>query len=176
MLSRFQRDALFLNRNSIKWTPTICFYLHIICSRVLFWYWMNCTLYQCLVVPCYILIIFLQAVYNANKFARLVRKRNRLQNWLDYNQLKFERNPEKRPRRKVDALLGWNKTSQISMAHAMQNVLLIVSCVPPKQNCFLGLWGEKNDSIDFYKHQIKELDKKVSCSYLQPNLEKQLSL
>ncbi|KAL2527661.1 CSC1-like protein [Abeliophyllum distichum] len=38
-----------------------------------------------------------QAVYNANKFARLIRKRDRLQNWLDYNQLKFERHPEKRP-------------------------------------------------------------------------------
>ena len=169
MLSRFQRDALFLNGNSIKFSPTICFYLK-------FAYHMFKSIILVLNELYIVLIIFLQAVYNANKFARLVRKRNRLQNWLDYNQLKFERNPEKRRRRKVDALLGWNKTSQISMAHAMQNVLLIVSCVPPKQNCFLGLWGEKNDSIDFYKHQIKELDKKVSCSYLQPNLEKQLSL
>lgn len=42
-----------------------------------------------------------QAVYNANKFASLVRKRDRLQNWLDYNQLKFERNPEKRPTKNV---------------------------------------------------------------------------
>ncbi|KAK6137238.1 hypothetical protein DH2020_029027 [Rehmannia glutinosa] len=42
-----------------------------------------------------------QAVYNANKFAKLVRKRNRLQNWLDYNQLKFERHPHKRPTRKL---------------------------------------------------------------------------
>ncbi|CAL9061857.1 unnamed protein product [Musa banksii] len=38
-----------------------------------------------------------QAVYNANKFAKLVRQKERLQNWLDYNQLKFERHPEKRP-------------------------------------------------------------------------------
>ncbi|KAL2551163.1 CSC1-like protein [Forsythia ovata] len=38
-----------------------------------------------------------QAVYNANEFARLIRKRDRLQNWLDYNQLKFDRHPEKRP-------------------------------------------------------------------------------
>ncbi|KAE9596897.1 putative calcium-dependent channel, 7TM region phosphate [Lupinus albus] len=38
-----------------------------------------------------------QAVYNANKFARLVRKRNGLQNWLDYYQLKSERNPDKKP-------------------------------------------------------------------------------
>lgn len=41
-----------------------------------------------------------QAVYNANKFAKLVRKRERIQNWLDYNQLKFERHPDKRPTKK----------------------------------------------------------------------------
>ncbi|XWS38819.1 hypothetical protein CRYUN_Cryun19dG0163000 [Craigia yunnanensis] len=70
-----------------------------------------------------------QAVYNANKFAKLVRKRYRLQNWLDYNQLKFERHPEKRP---------------------------------SKMTGFLGLWGERVDSIDFYKQQIKEFDKKMA--------------
>ncbi|KAL4385775.1 hypothetical protein GQ457_15G008020 [Hibiscus cannabinus] len=69
-----------------------------------------------------------QAVYNANKFARLVRKRDRLQNWLDYNQLKFERHPEKRLTKKIG---------------------------------FLGLWGERVDSIDFYKQQIKEFDKQM---------------
>lgn len=47
------------------------------------------------------MFIFIQAVYNANKYAKLVRKRERLQNWLDYNQLKFERHPEKRPTKKV---------------------------------------------------------------------------
>ncbi|XP_009784323.1 hyperosmolality-gated Ca2+ permeable channel 1.8-like [Nicotiana tabacum] len=70
-----------------------------------------------------------QAVYNANKFAKLVRKRARLQNWLDYNQLKFERNPEKRP---------------------------------TKKKGFLGLWGEKVDSIDYYKQQLKELDRRLT--------------
>ncbi|KAK2662625.1 hypothetical protein Ddye_001199 [Dipteronia dyeriana] len=70
-----------------------------------------------------------QAVYNANKFAKLARKRERLQNWLDYNQLKFERHTEKRPTTKIG---------------------------------FLGLWGEKVDSVDYYKHQIKELDKRMS--------------
>ncbi|XP_022844584.1 CSC1-like protein At1g32090 isoform X1 [Olea europaea var. sylvestris] len=70
-----------------------------------------------------------QAVYNANKFARLIRKRDRLQNWLDYNQLKFERHSEKRPTSKKG---------------------------------FLGLWGKKVDSIDFYKGQIKELDKELT--------------
>ncbi|KAH9606510.1 hypothetical protein KSS87_018900 [Heliosperma pusillum] len=43
-----------------------------------------------------------QAVYNANKFAKLVRKRERVQNWLDYYQLKLERNPNKRPKSKLN--------------------------------------------------------------------------
>lgn len=70
-----------------------------------------------------------QAVYNANKFAKLVRKRARLQNWLDYNQLKFERNPGKRPTTKTG---------------------------------FLGLWGERVDSIDYYKQQLKEFDRRLT--------------
>ncbi|KAH7833754.1 hypothetical protein Vadar_009374 [Vaccinium darrowii] len=45
-----------------------------------------------------------QAVYNFNKFAKLVRKRERIQNWLDYNQLKFERHPDKRPTKKTGFL------------------------------------------------------------------------
>ncbi|KAK9716130.1 hypothetical protein RND81_06G212900 [Saponaria officinalis] len=70
-----------------------------------------------------------QAVYNANKFAKLVRKRERLENWLDYNQLKLERNPSKRPTSKTG---------------------------------FLGLWGKRVDSIDFYKEQLKQLDKTLN--------------
>lgn len=38
-----------------------------------------------------------QAVYNANRYAKLVKQKERLQNWLDYYQLKFERHPDKRP-------------------------------------------------------------------------------
>ncbi|KAL0371945.1 UNVERIFIED_CONTAM: CSC1-like protein [Sesamum calycinum] len=72
-----------------------------------------------------------QPVYNTKKFAKLVRKRDRLQNWLDYNQLKFERNPNNRP---------------------------------TKKRGFLGLWGQRVDSIDFYKEQIKHLDKQTQQS------------
>nr|CAB3500032.1 unnamed protein product [Digitaria exilis] len=43
-------------------------------------------------------------VYNANRFAKLVKKKERLQNWLDYYQLKFERHPEKRPTRRTGFL------------------------------------------------------------------------
>ncbi|XP_047323706.1 CSC1-like protein At1g32090 [Impatiens glandulifera] len=71
-----------------------------------------------------------QAVYNANKFAKLMKKRERLQNWLDYNQLKSERHPEKKR--------------------------------PTHKSGFLGLWGEKMDSIDFYKQQIKNLDERLA--------------
>ncbi|MBA0646431.1 hypothetical protein Goklo_014399 [Gossypium klotzschianum] len=73
-----------------------------------------------------------QAVYNAYKFAKLVRKRDRLQNWLDYNQLKFKRYSEKRPTKKTG---------------------------------FLGLWGKRVDSIDFYKQQIKEFDKNMALEH-----------
>ncbi|XP_030535432.1 CSC1-like protein At1g32090 [Rhodamnia argentea] len=70
-----------------------------------------------------------QGVYNANKFAKLVRKRDSLQNWLDYNQLKFERHLEKRP---------------------------------TKKKGFCGLWGEQVDSVDYYKQQIKDLEKRMA--------------
>ncbi|GJW62761.1 CSC1-like protein, partial [Tanacetum coccineum] len=70
-----------------------------------------------------------QVVYNANKFGRLVGRRHRMQNWLDYNQLKYDRNPEKRPTIKTG---------------------------------FLGLWGKKVDSIEYYKQQIKEFDLRLT--------------
>ncbi|KAG1354173.1 calcium permeable stress-gated cation channel 1 [Cocos nucifera] len=73
-----------------------------------------------------------QAVYNANKFAKLVRQKERLQNWLDYNMLKFERHPGKRPTMKKG---------------------------------FLGLCGERVDSIDYYREKISELDKKIASEH-----------
>ncbi|KAJ6800739.1 calcium permeable stress-gated cation channel 1-like [Iris pallida] len=38
-----------------------------------------------------------QVVYDANKLSKLVGKKKSMQNWLDYFQLKYERNPSKRP-------------------------------------------------------------------------------
>lgn len=46
-----------------------------------------------------------QAVYNANKYAKHIKKRETLQNWLDYYQMKYERHPEKRPIGRVFALI-----------------------------------------------------------------------
>jgi hypothetical protein len=45
-----------------------------------------------------------QSVYNANKFGKLVKRKERLQNWLDYYQRKFERHPGTRPTTKVGFL------------------------------------------------------------------------
>ncbi|KAK1318924.1 hypothetical protein QJS10_CPB04g00749 [Acorus calamus] len=67
-----------------------------------------------------------QVVYNTNKLFKLVKKKKDMQNWLDYNQLKFDRNPSSRPTRKTG---------------------------------FLGLCGDKVDSIDYYTSEIEKLSK-----------------
>uniref|UniRef100_A0A1D1YAY3 Putative membrane protein C2G11.09 n=1 Tax=Anthurium amnicola TaxID=1678845 RepID=A0A1D1YAY3_9ARAE len=67
-----------------------------------------------------------QVVYNANKLAKLVKEKKQKQNWLDYNQLRYERNPSQRPTRKTG---------------------------------FLGLWGNKVDSIEYYTSEIERLSK-----------------
>ncbi|KAJ7528565.1 hypothetical protein O6H91_15G008300 [Diphasiastrum complanatum] len=41
-----------------------------------------------------------QVVYNASKLVKLVKKKESAQNWLDYFQLKYARNPSVRPSRK----------------------------------------------------------------------------
>ncbi|KAL4363926.1 hypothetical protein GQ457_04G024490 [Hibiscus cannabinus] len=38
-----------------------------------------------------------QVVYNANKLSELVNERKKIQNWLDFYQNKYQRNPSKRP-------------------------------------------------------------------------------
>ncbi|URD95210.1 hypothetical protein MUK42_36138 [Musa troglodytarum] len=42
-----------------------------------------------------------QVVYNANKLAKLVEEKKQMENWRDYYQLKYDRNPLKRPTRKT---------------------------------------------------------------------------
>ncbi|XXG90569.1 hypothetical protein AAC387_Pa12g2302 [Persea americana] len=67
-----------------------------------------------------------QVVYNANKLAKLVKKKKSMRNWLDYYKLKQERSPDpsKRPTRKTG---------------------------------FLGLWGKRVDSIEYYTSEIEKL-------------------
>lgn len=43
----------------------------------------------------------MQVVYNANKLAELVEEKKKMQNWLDYTELKYSRSPSKRPTMKV---------------------------------------------------------------------------
>ena len=43
-------------------------------------------------------------VYNANKLAKLVKEKAKMHNWLDYYQLRFERNASKRPTTKTGFL------------------------------------------------------------------------
>ncbi|KAF5742142.1 hypothetical protein HS088_TW09G00184 [Tripterygium wilfordii] len=48
-----------------------------------------------------------QLVYNANKLAQLVKKKKKLQNWLDYYQLKYSRDQSMRPFKKTGFLGLW---------------------------------------------------------------------
>ncbi|XP_020541220.1 calcium permeable stress-gated cation channel 1 [Jatropha curcas] len=50
-----------------------------------------------------------QVVYNANKLAKLVKKKKKMQNWLDYYQLKYSRNQSHRPFMKTGFLGLWGK-------------------------------------------------------------------
>uniref|UniRef100_A0A7C8Z1U3 Uncharacterized protein n=1 Tax=Opuntia streptacantha TaxID=393608 RepID=A0A7C8Z1U3_OPUST len=50
-----------------------------------------------------------QVVYNANKLAKLVAEKKKKQNWLDYYQIKYSRNPEKRPMTKTGFLGLWGQ-------------------------------------------------------------------
>ncbi|XP_006644293.1 calcium permeable stress-gated cation channel 1 [Oryza brachyantha] len=45
-----------------------------------------------------------QVVYNANKLDKMVKEKKKMQNWLDYYQLKYERNTSKRPTMKTGFL------------------------------------------------------------------------
>ncbi|GLU15542.1 hypothetical protein SLE2022_320210 [Rubroshorea leprosula] len=50
-----------------------------------------------------------QVVYNANKLAKLVKKMRRMQNWLDYYQLKYSRNSSRSPMIKIGFLGCWGE-------------------------------------------------------------------
>ncbi|KAJ4842760.1 Calcium permeable stress-gated cation channel 1 [Turnera subulata] len=50
-----------------------------------------------------------QVVCNANKLASLVKKKKKMQNWLDYYQLKFSRNQSQRPTMKTGFLGCWGE-------------------------------------------------------------------
>ncbi|CAA7408374.1 unnamed protein product [Spirodela intermedia] len=71
-----------------------------------------------------------QVVYNANDLAKLVKEKKKMQNWLDYSQLRYERNPKIRPTHKTG---------------------------------FLGLWGRRVDSIEYYTSEIDRLSEEETA-------------
>ncbi|KAJ0258022.1 CSC1-like protein [Hirschfeldia incana] len=50
-----------------------------------------------------------QVVYNANKLAKLVAQKKKMQNWFDYYDLKYTRNKDQKPRVKLGFLGLWGK-------------------------------------------------------------------
>lgn len=68
--------------------------------------------------------IFMQAVYDANKLFKLVDEKKKMHNWLDYYQLKYVRDPSKRPTLKV-LYLQWPYdcliSSKICVSYAQLN-------------------------------------------------------
>ncbi|XP_031263376.1 CSC1-like protein At3g21620 isoform X1 [Pistacia vera] len=48
-----------------------------------------------------------QVVYNANKLSELVNKKKKLQNWLDFYELKYSRHPSRKPSLKTGFLGLW---------------------------------------------------------------------
>ncbi|XP_041009029.1 CSC1-like protein At3g21620 [Juglans microcarpa x Juglans regia] len=70
-----------------------------------------------------------QVVYNANRLSNLVEEKKKIQNWLDYYQLKYSRNQSKRPSSRTG---------------------------------FLGLCGDRVDSIDFYTSKIENFSEEIA--------------
>ncbi|WOK98025.1 calcium permeable stress-gated cation channel 1-like [Canna indica] len=96
-----------------------------------------------------------QVVYNANKLAKLVKKKKQMQNWLDYYQLKYDRDPSKKPTRKtgtlglcgkeVDAIEFYtSKVDEISKQEAIERELIKKdpkSIMPAAFVSFRTRWG-----------------------------------
>lgn len=47
-----------------------------------------------------------QMAYNANKLSKIVKERDKAQNWLDYFEIKYQRNPAMRPVTKVPSYIS----------------------------------------------------------------------
>lgn len=116
-----------------------------------------------------------QPVYNANRYAKLVKKRDRLQNWLDYYQLKFERHPEKRPTGRVilqhcfyfffhSLIYQVVQLCSLCIMFARKSLSMLIFLV--FQTGCLGFCGREVDQIDYYQARISELERKVSMQFL----------
>lgn len=108
-----------------------------------------------------------QVVYNANELGKLVKKRDKMQNWLDYYLLKYSRNTSKRPVTKVNhEMLYLEKRLGLVFSVCVLTHCSFVTCLKIffilVQTGFLGLSGEKVDAIDYYTSEVEKLSKEVS--------------
>lgn len=78
-------------------------------------------------------LFLFQAVYNANKYAKLVKQRQRLQDWYDYYVLKHQRNPHKKPTCRVS--LSPRHLFSLSLDHMM---LIRLVHVPDRVSWSMG--------------------------------------
>lgn len=125
-------------------------------------------------------------MYNANKLAKLVKKKKGLKNWLDYCLNQYARNPNKRPTTKV-CLVIWQTFMLTFLLYRFFSIFfLCIYVIVSKQltffitwlffnptnhliltqTGFLGLWGQTVDSIDFYKAEIEKLSKEVRAIFI----------
>lgn len=51
-----------------------------------------------------VILTLMQVVYDAKKLSKLVEEKKKMQNWLDFYQLKYSRNQSKRATVKVQCL------------------------------------------------------------------------
>lgn len=83
-------------------------------------------------------------MYDANKLAKLVETKKKMKNWLDYYQLKYERNPSERPTGKVRYVDNFNYYYLTSMRKEKHLIFdLGNACLTGIQYSFIRLvfWG-----------------------------------
>ena len=101
-----------------------------------------------------------------------MKKKKSKQNWLAYNELRYEKNPSKRPTKKVknikDLMLFLLKFIFSYLYEIIMFVFYYYYLILQFTNCcvkqtgFLGLCGERVDAIEFYREEIERLSKEVS--------------
>lgn len=64
--------------------------------------------------------------YNANKLTKIVKERDKAENWLDYFQIKHQRNPTMRPMTKVPLC---NHVMLLVVAVHLWRIYVISTCL-----------------------------------------------
>lgn len=108
-------------------------------------------------------------VYNANKLAKLVKEKAKMHNWLDYYQLRFERNASKRPTTKVIphtknscSFPSYGFVIFESNMNPFKKFILFFWNSLVVQTGFLGCFGTKVDAIEYYTSEIERIENEVS--------------